>query len=882
MESPPTDDMDVEEDLDVNIALAREDLALASATESPELSELARAHSVLGLYLLIRYQHSGQLRDVEEACVHDRRALDITPPDDDDMVERKAALAVDLDHIYRFRTADIDLEEEAINLMSQALEMTSIDDEEWATRQYNLGTYLHARYLTDGKIESLREAISRTSSAVDAAQVEDEDFLMELAALYECMYAHDGRVENLDKAIGIGRRAVAIAPNKSIALVRAQTTLGSSLQTRYLRTGNSDDLEACIALERSAIKLSPPGHADTSPLQSRLGASLWLRYLHTQEQTDLEAAIDLERAALKSSSPDQMNYAVHNANLGKSLVELYEITSDLSHLNEAIALEWEAVRVHPTHPWRPWWQSSLATSLISRFDSSHNMDDLHEAVNLSSSAATDTPPTSLDFPAVQLQFAQILMKDAEVRGDNQRLPEATAGLLAGMHATHTLPNVRIQPALELAKLAWSRGTHDVALEAYQEVMELLPQVLWLGMGIADRIARSEQLNLAAISADAAACCLDANEPEKAVEMLEQGRSMLWSQSLSLQADVTALHQSNQVEVAERFITLSNRLSSWNALLDEQRAADADEGHQLTAQWTALIKEIRDLQGFHQFLGSKSFEFLSRAASNGPIVIFNASRYRCDAITITPNGHVVVIPLSKLTVDIIHQEQSTHRSRSSGHRPIVFARREVGHSLRQWLWSNIMHPVYISLSKLDTELDRVWLCPTGPFTFLPLHIAGPDDMEEPGFIDLVLPSYTPTISALLRAQDRYHDNRGGPFTMLAVGLTEAPGLSPLPQTANELRLIRQYVPNESLLTLQDSEATVKKVTVELPNRSWVHFCCHGHQDTANQPLKSSLHLYDGNLQISDLMQVNIKPAEFAFLSACQTAAGGEPKTTLNLI
>jgi CHAT domain-containing protein len=429
----------------------------------------------------------------------------------------------------------------------------------------------------------------------------------------------------------------------------------------------------------------------------------------------------------------------------------------------------------------------------------------------------------------------------------------------GIRATHALPDAKIECALQLAKLAWFRKSFSIALEGYQEAMELLPQVLWLGVDMPDRMAIAMRLKLTTVAADAAACSLEANDPEKAVELLEQGRSLMWSQSLSLQTDVSALHHSEHPELAERFMTLSSGLSSWNAQPQEHTSSssgstgDSAKLHQLTVEWNSLIAEIRALHGFHSFLRPKAFSHLCRAACNGPLIIFNASQYRCDAIIITPGKKAIIVPLLTINVEEVDKKahgmsQAMHAvGRNNNDERHQVVRKHITVSTTGWLWNHVISPVCTSLRNADIRSLRVWLCPTGPFTFLPIHAARPDAAEQPGLIDLFSPSYTSTISALLRAQDSH--SQDSIFRMLAVGQSDytTAGMPPLPHTDAELQVIQQYVPVESLLTLKGSEATVDRVINELPEMSWVHFCCHGHQDVGNQPLKSSLHLHDGPLK-----------------------------------
>jgi hypothetical protein len=110
--------------------------------------------------------------------------------------------------------------------------------------------------------------------------------------------------------------------------------------------------------------------------------------------------------------------------------------------------------------------------------------------------------------------------------------------------------------------------------------------------------------------------------------------------------------------------------------------------------------------------------------------------------------------------------------------------------------------------------------------------------------------------------------------------ETPDCSPLPATEQELRKIRQIIPNNWLTGLGETPstpATVQLALQHLQESSIVHFACHGHQDLHN-PLDSSLILTDGQLKVSELMRGNHRSSRqnirLAFLSACETAKGDE--------
>jgi len=85
------------------------------------------------------------------------------------------------------------------------------------------------------------------------------------------------------------------------------------------------------------------------------------------------------------------------------------------------------------------------------------------------------------------------------------------------------------------------------------------------------------------------------------------------------------------------------------------------------------------------------------------------------------------------------------------------------------------------------------------------------------------------------------------------------------------------------TLDDENATVNQVLESMEKYSCIHFACHASQH-AETPLKSSIHLHDGPLELSEIMKKKICNANFAFLSACQTGKGDAklPEEAVHLV
>jgi CHAT domain-containing protein len=168
--------------------------------------------------------------------------------------------------------------------------------------------------------------------------------------------------------------------------------------------------------------------------------------------------------------------------------------------------------------------------------------------------------------------------------------------------------------------------------------------------------------------------------------------------------------------------------------------------------------------------------------------------------------------------------------------------------------------------------RIWWCPTGPLAFLPIHAAGLYDETEVGHkvSDYVVSSYCPTLSSLLEVS---RPNMESDWKMVAVAQPNTPGASSIPKTQEEVERIGLVGTGLPIVSLIGENATVNSVSNAMKDTHWIHLACHGQQYTGNA-MESGLLLHDGKLKLSNLVREPLPHAEFAFLSACQTATGDE--------
>ena len=135
---------------------------------------------------------------------------------------------------------------------------------------------------------------------------------------------------------------------------------------------------------------------------------------------------------------------------------------------------------------------------------------------------------------------------------------------------------------------------------------------------------------------------------------------------------------------------------------------------------------------------------------------------------------------------------------------------------------------------------------------------------------MISSYTPTLTAILDPSTPKVENN---FTILTVAQPSTPNAAPIPKTEDEVKLVQKLASSVKKVNLIDEEATVGRVLQAMRDADWIHMACHGKQETG-EPMKSGLLLHDKILELSEIVRHALPRADFAFLSACQTAVGDE--------
>ena len=166
-----------------------------------------------------------------------------------------------------------------------------------------LAEALRLRHLTSGALSDLREAITIAREALRLSSTGSDEHTVvtiRLAGALQSLFETTGDVDSLDEAIHRLRQTVAEFPEPT-RRPQAFAALGASLLQRHLATAAPEDLDEAVELGFRTVALLPPGHPTLARTAANLAAALLARYRLGADPADLIAAGDLADRAVAAS-----------------------------------------------------------------------------------------------------------------------------------------------------------------------------------------------------------------------------------------------------------------------------------------------------------------------------------------------------------------------------------------------------------------------------------------------------------------------------------------------------------------------------------------------------------------------------------------------------
>ncbi|WP_030343198.1 CHAT domain-containing protein [Streptomyces sp. NRRL S-1022] len=842
------------------------DEALRMARASVAATPPGHAHFLLRLGALVAALIEKDRGTHDTATLEDclrllRKGLDAASPAHPDYPSALAVHVQILQELYRRteRRAYVEESVRALRVASEALSANRFDvGSVLCLLPLAWGEAVAAKVVAPEELARLVPVIRTHLRGSEPGSAERCEFLVALTNALIYQHQFDPRPELLDEAIATATEISSVGTQYHVHLPEYLVAQSIPFMQLYASYGDPVALTEAIAVLRRAHGLLAGLDHSRADVAQRL-CVLLIYAVDFQGPTAVTDAIRYAREAVQLLPAGTRGHGNALTLLSAALQLHSDRTRSRRHLDEALAISRALLAQTPSDSTaRPQYLWDLGLGLMRKARLDDDLRPLDEAVE---TFRTLTEAESADDPARPGHLAQLAQLYKARHDATGRVADLNAALDTYDEAART-PNASPQDLLlagrSSAELHAARGDWGPAMKAYALAVGQLPFV------VGPRLNRHTQDALlpdtTGVAIAAASCALELADPLRAVRMLEAGRATLITQAIDLRGPL-ATARGHAPHLAAR----------WQQLRQEAAARFPEnlvQRHGRAARWDTLRRELAELPGMPDLLAPISRAALSDATTEGPVVIVMAHGGRTDALLVQ-GGDVDAVRLALTEEDVGRAVGDLLRDQpEAATRPD--AARRVTETL-EWLWDEVAQPVLsalgLDITRTPQEAPRLWWCPTGLFTFLPLAAAGHHGCGDT-VLDRVVSSFTPTIQALSHARRPEPCEAGGSF--LCVGVPDAPGLPPLHGVSSEMASLRERFPDGVFLASRD--ATADRVLTRLAAADRAHFACHG-VNSPYSPSSSCLVLHDGTeLPVTDVSRLDLN-AELAFLSACSTARGG---------
>ncbi|MFF5388208.1 CHAT domain-containing protein [Streptomyces sp. NPDC013012] len=699
-------------------------------------------------------------------------------------------------------------------------------------RELLLARFSLARFRTYGVRDAFEEALERARWAVSLASPPDNRLRatpprLLLADVLRLRFAMTHEREALDEAVTVLRNVAVLLPASSPWHGVAHHDLARCLVDGYRRSGRPEELEA--AREACRVALAEVRSPETALAHRQAAQAL--------------ACECLLLAHLASGSPETLEEALH------SLLTMLENSETEGTVRTS-------GRTQPFVTQRPAWYptAGIVSALLEMPAEAPGAVELVELLDLweravaRSSATVD--PVLQETALSSLLLVRSGLLSGPLSSSHHALVDAAEDARRSAEdAVHPLR--RLQALLRRGELAVRLGIGRVVTDVHERATRELMPLRFLPP---DRTHEALVTSWERLSREAAACAVEDGLAGRALDILEQRGEVLASYGAdrpdefppALVAEVRWLWAYLHLDVDHASRTGPPRNEAWRRMIELSDGAPAVYGSS----------------------AERSSSRPSSAASEGPVVVLNAAARRCDALLVTRQG-VTVLPLP------VRLEELRERAQRFGAGPPGDP--SESWAVLGWLGARTVWPVLDALGLTDRRSDgepdgppgptaragdetlpRIWWCPTGPFTMLPLHAAG---SPERSAMDHAVHSYASSLHALARA--RHRERRADEDAVQSVLVVLSGEGSRWAR--EEVELIGELFTRARVLA--GPSITVEEVVARLADHAFFHYSGHaGWHDGA-----SLLHLAEG-LGRRHLPRGLVPDGALAYLSACDTAGG----------
>ncbi|KAJ3541748.1 hypothetical protein NMY22_g3767 [Coprinellus aureogranulatus] len=790
------------------------------------------------------------------------------------------------DILCQLKTLYVEDPDFLINFLGRAIPSTPESHPNYPRRLFSLGQAFWARYAHKGRLQDLDGAILSYQNALSRTPPDyalAPDWNCKFAEALLTRYELKDQLEDLTLALSVFTKASRLIREEPSGEVNRWLSL-AYLEMRVMRVTDTTPATSWVGvLFREPDDCKGDGDTDIHLIKLLRAFARATSFHKSGDQQDLDAFIAAMRPALKSAPPNINYLPLLHESLGLSLIYRFEQLGDADDLDEGISVLRKAMDPCPKE--HSCFFSSLfylAEGLLHRSRRSGSSEDMKECISLFKYAATSDLNHD---PELKLSAAGIWASLSAEHLHDPRSPEVIAAIDTAVHSMGPAGIVEQTLSKQYSKL---QRSPTFFVRFYASI----------------------------------ACKLGL--PDRAVEWLELGRCLVWRQLGDLRTSVDELLKHDRT-LAEEIIGITGELEGLAAQKEVPKTSfDANQHYsavltsfshsQLTDAWGYLQRRVRDTPGFEDFLLPKPCTaLLQHLPASGPVVIINMGHLQCDAIALSAElDGPLLIPLPNFSVAVadkyrkeLHDSLVRHglSARTTG---LAGPGKEMGARILQGIWKRVVKPIIDALgfsrshSPSTAGLPRIWWCPTGPLSFLPLHAAG--IYKESGcesLLDYAISSYTPTVNSLVSQVTQTTPIDNAVAGLFLTSHPDAISGQPIPGAAREVNSVYASARRNGVRVMKREgiAISVDECLQSMEDYSSVHLSCHALQDSVSslpspptkvvimglpvklkprvnmaKPLRSRFYLHNGSLDLHSIIQKKLKNADLAFLSACQTSMG----------
>ncbi|KAF2233814.1 hypothetical protein EV356DRAFT_188160 [Viridothelium virens] len=795
---------------------------------------------------------------------------------------------------------------------------------------HNLSYSLSLRYKILGDVVDLNRAIELGFKAVHSPKVTLESFLDRVRNLVDFLEARFFRFKNITD-LQIAKKLLNLAISRvsaeSSRFAALSGTLSRLLRTSYNVSNSLEDLEAAIEVARKGVAVPRAPSTTKRTLQNELGLLLTARYKRLGQENDAHEALRHYQSALNSVGSVESTHCLMMSNMASTYDSLYRSTDKIEYLRKAHTLFLEAMASSDVDAYPAAWLNGANNCILLYIADDSQIQYLPQGLNFIHQAlGVAKKHLSDEWAQMCLSAGVLYALKYRKSGETEDFGSALVMYLETWRMK-TAPLATRLKAINLAcNLLIESNRWLEAWPFLQAAVELIP--IYCASSPNEQDQQYMLSDLSGITARACTAGLVVGDTAKALEVWEQGRGMIVSSSYhsigelpKLKNEHPHLYESFCERRAAAFESSNTARESAEKSLDNAYLSRDKMKLDKMALLQEVIQDIRKRSGFENFLRPLGTARMKHLAGDGAIVALNSSQYRTHAILVT-RSRITSIELSDppehpylfQNLGTIYNKLTQVDPHPSDGGPLdmrLMNSKMVG--LLYKLWLHVVEPICNALgfdrermhSKLNEQPPQLGACrikwmASGVFSRLPLHAAG---IWEGPCTDVLAKRAISSYAASFRVLDHAFEKSKGIEGVELRGLItsmERPSRDVpywkkkmfLKSAKRETQWIQAA--NSKIHWTALVHPSAQEVLHELPKYSLAHFITHGISDPKN-PLQSHLVLMtDAKLQgsaaqsetsnkdvvpdklsVLDLFHCTADNAILAFLAACCTADAQVP-------